>query len=89
MSVIITGMYEPECCKDCYLSAGYGCELKGQIMTTAEMQKRDPDCPIKSVDGLINKLADMADSDAYGDYQLGTNYGLMLTAKIVKEYCEI
>ena len=29
MSVIISGMYVPERCSDCYLSVGYGCEIKG------------------------------------------------------------
>ena len=78
MAVIVTGMYEPECCKDCYLSAGYGCEIKGQIMTTEEMKSCDPDCPIRSIDGLIDKI----NSCWYID-KVDKEYAV----KIIKDYC--
>ena len=40
-------------------------------------------CDIKYV---IKEIENLADSDAYGDYQLGFNYGVMSTYKILKKY---
>lgn len=85
MAVIIAGMYEPDCCKDCYMSAGYGCEIKGQIMTTEEMKYRDEDCPIKSVEGLIEKLS--KEQWKTGDPSVA--YGFAKAIDIIKEYCEV
>ena len=34
----------------------------------------------------IKEIENLADSDAYGDYQLGFNYGVMSTYKILKKY---
>lgn len=34
----------------------------------------------------LNEISDTADADAYTDYQLGVNYGLMLAFKIIKKY---
>ena len=100
MAVIITNMDMPKNCMDCRFgyfyreggANGIKCCLT-QENSFGESKEEDSNfrfycCPLKPVDGLIDKLADMADSDAYGDYQLGTNFGLMLAAKIVKEYCE-
>ena len=33
----------------------------------------------------INEINDMADADAYNDYQLGVNYGLMLAYQRIKD----
>lgn len=87
MAVIISGMYEPENCKNCYLSAGYGCEIKGQIMTTKEMESKPDDCPVKSIDGLIDaiKTADaLRCKDSAGNIFTLNVY----IFEIIKEYCE-
>lgn len=34
----------------------------------------------------LNEICDMADADAYSDYQLGVNYGLMLAFDVFKRY---
>ena len=56
-AVIVTDMQMPDCCDNCYLAAGYGCVVTGEIMTTTDMKtKRSDICPLKSVDGLIDAL---------------------------------
>ena len=88
MAVIITGMYTPENCKNCYLGCGYGCEIKGKIMTTKEMESKPEDCPVKTIDGLIDAIKT-------GDVlRCKDNLGNIFTSnsdifEIIKEYCEI
>ena len=38
------------------------------------------------LDDLRAEIADLADSDAYGDYQQGFNFGLMRAAQIIDKY---
>ena len=38
------------------------------------------------LDKIRAEIADLADSDAYGDYQQGFNYGLMRAAQIIDKY---
>lgn len=34
----------------------------------------------------LNEISDTADADAYSDYDVGVNYGLMLAYEILKKY---
>lgn len=38
------------------------------------------------LDKLRAEISDLADSDAYGDYQQGFNFGLMRAAQIIDKY---
>ena len=38
------------------------------------------------LDKIRAEIADLADSDAYGDYQQGFNFGLMRAAQIIDKY---
>lgn len=38
------------------------------------------------LDKIRAELADMTDADAYGDYQQGCNFGLMLAAQVIDKY---
>jgi CHAD domain-containing protein len=38
------------------------------------------------LDKIRDEIADLADSDAYGDYQQGFNFGLMRAAQIIDKY---
>ena len=38
------------------------------------------------LDKIRAELADMADADAYGDYQQGCNFGLMMAAQVIDKY---
>ena len=40
------------------------------------------------LDKIRSEIADLADSDAYGDYQQGFNFGLMRAAQIIDKYKE-
>lgn len=42
--------------------------------------------PISILDKIRAEIADLADSDAYGDYQQGFNFGLMRAAQIIDKY---
>lgn len=39
-----------------------------------------------AVKRALNEICDTADADAYSDYDVGVNYGLMLAFKILKKY---
>ena len=39
--------------------------------------------PISILDKIRAEIVDLADSDAYGDYQQGFNFGLMRAAQII------
>lgn len=40
------------------------------------------------LDKIRAEITDLADSDAYGDYQQGFNFGLMRAAQIIDKYRE-
>jgi len=42
--------------------------------------------PIDTLDKIRVEISDLADSDAYGDYQQGFNFGLMRAAQIIDKY---
>lgn len=39
-----------------------------------------------TIQKAINEIYDMADADAYSDYDVGVNYGLMLAFEILRRY---
>ena len=39
-----------------------------------------------TIQKAINEICDTADADAYSDYDVGVNYGLMLAFKILRRY---
>lgn len=40
----------------------------------------------RTLQRAVNEICDTADADAYSDYDVGVNYGLMLAFKILKRY---
>jgi len=87
MSVIVTGINMPDDCFDCERRekcCGNSCSI----------QHRKADCPLKSVEGLIEKLEEekmlytrtVADDNPI-DY--GVRIGLSKAIKIIKQYCGI
>ena len=40
----------------------------------------------RTIQRAVNEICDTADADAYSDYDVGVNYGLMLAFKILKRY---
>ena len=89
MAVIVEGMYEPTSCKDCYLSAGYGCEIMGRVLTTKEMEQRQKDCPVKSVEGLLEYIRKWSYPVHYD--RNSVEHGMTMTGieQAIREYCEI
>lgn len=83
MAAIITKMERPKGCG--------GCEY-----LTCEVWKRrnwgyppPDDCPIKSVDGLIEKIeSKIVPNDGEGSYDT-SNIGLRKAIRMIKEYCEV
>lgn len=41
---------------------------------------------LQVIDEIRTEIADLADTDAYGDYQQGFNFGLMRAAQIIDKY---
>lgn len=98
MSVIVTGMDMPSKCHYC------GLKLRGTcprlIKSVSVLQRaRLEDCPLKSIDGLIErieqtKLYKGKSGNPYIDaYGVGLDryfdLGLDRAIKIIKEYCEV
>jgi len=66
------------------------CAYGSQCMDSCDIRSCDNRDAIKALEqqGLVldkakNEIADLADSDAYGDYQQGFNFGLMRAAQII------
>lgn len=58
MSVIIPGMDLPGSCNHCELNDGVKCNITGESWNWG-MARRKSNCPLKSVDGLIEKIKDI------------------------------
>ena len=87
MSVIITGMDMPKSCNsypDCCL------KRYCSPMSINVVLERPEKCPLKSVDGLIEKIekSKVHDSSYMYDW-LSYNKGLMDAVEYIKEYCEV
>lgn len=83
MSVIVTGMDVPKSCGECRCTTDYydGSTVCCLGANDIDWNNRPIDCPLKSVDGLIEKIE-----------QLKKNLVRMTATgaeKLIKEYCEV
>ena len=88
MGVIITGMEIPESCYYCPLASGgwkkdegAWCDARGERLSAGSNAR---DCPLKSVDGLIEQIEEM------GGHVHDSNYwnGVYDAIEIIKNYCK-
>ena len=82
MSVIVTGIDMPKncvCCNDNGIREILDCKL---IFSGCANCGRHPYCPLKNVDGLIEKLNECADDKSTGE-QVGIDFAI----EIIKDYC--
>ena len=88
MSVIIKGMDMPKNCIECNhmdLQETLNCQL---IYSGCANCGRHPDCPLKSIEGLIKKIKENCkynDKDRLSDYSIDLDEVI----DIIKEYCEV
>ena len=92
MAVIVTGMDMPDDCLVCPLHTEYMsnviCRKTGsKIGITCAFYERMNDCPLKSVDGLIEKIEDKYERTWMSDYRGGHIDGCLESIKEIKEYC--
>ena len=93
MSVIITEMDMPKCCdvceRDCpeNLKIWYLADDKDINNGTAI----HPNCPLKSIDGLIDKIIERGDLYTIGGRASGKSVklGMEIAIEIIKEYCGV
>ena len=85
MSVIVTDMDMPKCCRDCDYECINDIFVSDIILKSEYIHKRHEDCPLKSVEGLIEKIKEywIQCDDLL---QAPTLRGIR---KIIKEYCEV
>lgn len=93
MSVILKGMDAPKCCFGCiYRSEINGlhsrCSITNQIILQDEYNKVADDCPIKSLDGLINEIENAEIRGHVRDEEC-FNRGVNFALNIIKKYCEV
>ena len=89
-AVIITGMKMPYVCDDCHLSAGYGCEVTGTILISENMKIGKPlNCPIKSVDGLVDYIKDHSYPIRYDTNSIEQGMTVTGIEQAIREYCEV
>lgn len=87
MAVIVKGMDMPKSCKKCPAFATTACELWSKQKTYSDqMSKKHDSCPLKSVEGLIEKIETDMSHYMYDDYGNTTAEHDVL-AGIIKEYC--
>lgn len=91
MAVIVTGMEMPESCSVCPLHTEYMsniiCGKTGsKIGITCACYERMKDCPLKSVEGLIEKIKTDMSRFMYDDYGNTTTEHDVLVG-IIREYC--
>ena len=89
MSVIATGMDMPRSCGSCEASGTGVCKL---WMKSSEINgigyNRHPDCPIKSVEGLIEEIRKMPnDNPSYWHTCDVVDRENLI--EIIKEYCKV
>lgn len=89
MSVIVTGMDMPECCHwDCELCRedGGACILGTYDEKADTKVVRPKSCPLKSVDGLIEKIQTF-NNVVKEDF--GTSISVSDCIMLIKEYCGV
>ena len=97
MAVIVTGMGIPKNCASCdltYLDTGddayfgtneHRCVVDDSVID-CNTSEREYDCPLKSIDGLIEKIETDMSHYMYDDYGNTTTEHDVLVG-IIKEYC--
>lgn len=92
MSVILTGVDTPKNCDSCDLYVldrdGFPyCAKTKQFIFKGKIHNKD--CPLKSVDGLIEMLNDAryCGGGHYSENALSS--GILSAIEIIKEYCEM
>lgn len=88
MSVILTGNKFPTNCLGCEFCAdseGYvHCQMtEKKVGTTVGLYERMKDCPLKSIEGLIDKI-----SKYLYENEFGSEYRSDI-ADLIKEYCRM
>ena len=88
MAVIITGMDMPKNCTFCEYHANFGCPMG----ICSKLDDRPDDCPIKSVDELIEKIQNIPNDETTMpigtyDYVMGAENERKVILKIIKDYC--
>lgn len=98
MSVIVAGMDMLKHCYDCPICYDYmGCSITGNGLDWENCDKvRLENCPLKSIDGLIEKIQNVSDIEPLiqGGAYYGNRYKKADQLKneiieIIKEYCEV
>lgn len=99
MSVIITGMEKHEDCYDCefhtnYRTNDYGsfceCMFDDEYNRINLLEHKIPNfCPLKSIDGLIEKVEQLKKSCANDSYGKCMTNAISRVEKLIKEYCEV
>ena len=95
MSVFITGTDMPKGCHECqkFLDGDDYCIIQDLAMTGDEWDKYTFDkqyknCPLKSVEGLIEKVEQLKKSCANDSYGKCMTNAISRVEKLIKEYCE-
>ena len=87
MSVIV-GMDMPNRCYDCELRKGCNCIIKKMYLPDLSVQNQD--CPLKSVEGLIEKIKAKEYAYISSQYEwIIWNNALEEAIKIIEEYFEV
>lgn len=79
MSVIVTGMDMPKNCKECRKESSH------EIVGMDCILLHHTDCPLKSIDGLIERMENMKDIPDQGTWRAAIDECIAT----VKEYCEV
>ena len=92
MSVIVTGTDMPKTCIDCeypncdYYKAEW---CRHDDYTINYKNSRGISCPLKSIDGLIEKVEQLKKSCATDSYGKCMANAISRVEKLIKEYCEV
>lgn len=88
MSVIITGITSDIKCIDCPMrDLDDNCLAQKYESETWEEMKAG--CPLKSIDGLIEKVEQLKKSCANDSYGKCMANAISRVEKLIKEYCEV
>lgn len=87
MSVIVTGMDIPKSCGGCNASGTGVCRKWFDFKEIGS--KRSEHCPLKSVDGLVEKITEYRNKISAGEdeFNVGQLWGIDEVTEIIKEYC--
>lgn len=91
-AVIVTGMNMPTACKDCeYPNCDY---YKAEWCRHGEnsinyMTARSDGCPLRSIDGLIERIENKKYDKPFGTEEARHNDTIDMCIDFIKEYCEV